>query len=91
MVIGNGLFLRAGTRLEAGRKALDVAVNFKDSLAGAAIAASLTIAVLNEPGAFLSFALPGRAQAAEINPGQVVAEIGAWDHALVETASVSPC
>ena len=81
VVIGNGLFLRAGTRLEPGRKALDVAVQFKDGLAGAAIAASLTIAVLNEPGAFLSLALPGRAQAAEISAGQVVAEMGVVDHA----------
>lgn len=82
VVIGNGLFLRAGTRLEPGRKALDVAVHFKDGLAGAAVAASLTIAVLNDPGSFLSLALPGRAQAAEISTGQVVAEVGVMDQAV---------
>lgn len=82
VVIGNGLFLRAGTRLEPGRKALDVAVQFKDGIAGAAIAASLTIAVLNEPGALLSLAMPGRAQAAEVSAGQLVAEVGVADHSL---------
>jgi hypothetical protein len=89
LVIGNGLFLRAGTRLEPARKALDVAVHFKDGLAGAAVAASLTIAVLNEPGALLSLALPGRAHAAEINPGQVVAELGVVEQAAGDRISLA--
>lgn len=82
VVIGNGLFLRSGTRVEPGRKALDVAVNFKDGLAGAAIAASLTIAVLNEPGTLLSLALPARAHAADISAGQLVAEVGVLEQPL---------
>lgn len=84
VVIGNGLYLRGGTRLEPTRKKLDVAVNFKAALVGAAAAASLTILVVDDPGNVLALAFSGRALAAGMQDGEPVATLDLLDAGAVE-------